>query len=76
MKKLGLQNLLNVGQRVTVQQLVDDTAETKYLNKKGHIVNKNGNGQTGNSKTNPLYDVRFPDGHIESYWREELKTVN
>ncbi len=62
-----------IGQFVKVLRLVDDTGESSFLGKSGiveHLEYSCGCGQLFPKE--PMVGVRFPDGELEEFWREEL----
>jgi hypothetical protein len=66
-----------ISDKVTVCRLADETANSSYLRKRGVVEYFNyscGCGQT--YPGDPMIGVRFADGKIEEFWREELKTMN
>jgi hypothetical protein len=65
-----------INDNVTVCRLADETANSSYLRKRGVVEYFNyscGCGQT--YPRDPMIGVRFANGEIEEFWREELKTV-
>jgi hypothetical protein len=65
-----------ISDNVTVRRLADETANSSYLFKRGVVEYFNyscGCGQT--FPGDPMIGVRFADGEIEEFWREELKTT-
>jgi hypothetical protein len=64
-----------IGQRVRVLRLVDDTGESSFLGKSGtveYLEYSCGCGQL--FPEDPMVGVRFPDGILEEFWRDELNT--
>lgn len=73
---LSHSNLLSFGDTVRVNKLDDDTAKSEYLFKTGTVIGVNSNGETGNTKIDPLYVVQFTDKSHESFWRTELTKIS
>ena len=65
----------NIGQPVKVCRLVDDTGEVSFLGKSGTVEYLEYSCGCGQSfPEDPMIGVRFPDGKLEEFWRDELKT--
>ncbi len=65
-----------IGQRVVINALADDTAETSLLSERGIIEYFEYNCGCGQSfPGDPMIGVRFGGGKIEEFWYEELKLV-
>lgn len=64
-----------INSKVEVIHLSDETADPFYIGEIGTVIDHNANGQTGNTKADPLHIVQFDDGNTESYWFEELKLI-
>ncbi len=67
---------LNIGLRVTVVQLCDDTAAEAWIGQVGvveHYEYDCGCGQT--YPHDPMIGVRFDNGAVEEFWIEELGLV-
>lgn len=47
----------------------------KYNGRVGKIVRRNTYHETGESRWDPLFSVKFSDGNIDGFWTEELKKV-
>ena len=65
-----------IGQKVKVlnNPNKDDTFDMKFANKKGEIIFFEydcGCGQT--FPTDPMIGIKFNDGSIDEFWKEELK---
>lgn len=66
----------HIGVRVKVVRLTDDTSNPDYLDKEGVLVYYEYECECGQTYPNdPLIGVHFEDGHVEEYWREELRRV-
>lgn len=64
----------SIGQSVTVCGLSDETADKSFLHKLGivsYFDYECGCGQT--YPHDPMIGVRFQNGEVEEFWREELK---
>ena len=62
-----------IGQKVKVlnNPNKDDTFDVKLINKKGEIIFFCGCGQT--FPTDPMIGVKFSNGSIDEFWKEELQ---
>jgi CarS bacterial SH3 domain len=66
----------SIGQPVVVCSLADETANRSFLLKLGVVVYFDyecGCGQT--YPQDPMIGVRFPNGKVDEFWREELKAT-
>jgi len=64
---------LRIGQRVLVVKGTDETFSQEYVGKTGTVVYFEyscGCGQT--YPNDPMIGLRFADGTIEEFWREEV----
>lgn len=70
-------NIIPIGAEVKVIKQLDDTCLPEHIGKIGEVVRLNTNEETGNTKKDPLYIVRFNDGSGEdSFWFEELSNLS
>ncbi len=64
--------VLTVGMKVKVIALTDETAPPALLDKVGSVVGVDRSGICGSSEDDPFYYVKFEDGRVDGFWREEL----
>ena len=66
---------LQMGDRIKVLDLGDETIDRFSIGKEGIIIDINTNKATGNTKDDPLYEIFFDDGLHGSYWTKELELI-
>lgn len=68
--------MLTKGNRVKVISCSDECGSPELIGEEGVIYGINSNGLTGNTRRDPLYQVRLSGGKEESFWEEELTLIN
>ena len=64
---------MRIGTLVLVSSGTDETVSQDYLGKTGTVIYFDYSCGCGQSYPNdPMIGVRFPDGTVEEFWREEL----
>lgn len=66
---------LQIGDKVKVKSICDETGIEEFIGSIGVIREFNANGQTGNTKKDPLIIVEFKDKGVQSFWTEELEKL-
>lgn len=64
-----------IGTKVKVVTLTDETVDISFMGKEGEVKFHNTNELTGNKVGDPLHLVSFPDNSEEYFWHEELEPI-
>lgn len=64
------------GSKVKVIACSDECGYPEFIGEIGMVYELNTNNLTGNTKSDPLYEVLFTGGRRVSFWEEELQVVN
>jgi len=66
-----------IGQTVKIIKISDETGDKKYLNKIGVVKYFDYDCGCGQSyPDDPMIGVKFADGEIEEFWKEEISYYN
>ena len=65
-----------IGQAVRVHKIFDDAGDCTFLGKSGIIEHYEYScGCCQSYPSDPMLGVRLPDGRLEEFWKEELRTI-